>query len=138
MADLTITAANVAKVAGTTRYGTAGAAITAGDALYLDSGTSTLKLLDADDTAAAAVLEGIALNDGASGQPVAYLAPGDGAIINPGATVTVGEIYVASGTAGAIAPKADLATGDYVTIIGIGLTSSTMSVVGEASGVQVP
>lgn len=136
MADLTVTAANVAKVSGTIQYGTAGAAITAGQSLYLDSSANTLKLLDADDTPATATFAGIAINNAASGQPVAYLAPG--ATINPGATVTVGEIYVASGTAGGIAPEGDLASGDYVTIIGVGLTSSTMYLVGYSSGVQVP
>lgn len=136
MADLTITAASVAKTAGTIQNGTAGATITAGQSLYLDSSAGTLKLLDADDTAATATFAGIALNGGATGQPISYLAPGG--TINPGATVTVGEIYVASGTAGGIAPEGDLATGDYVTIIGVGLTSSTMYLVGYSSGVQVP
>lgn len=138
MADLSVTAANVAKSAGTTKYGTAGETITAGQALYLASGDSKLYLLDADDTEAKAAFEGIALNGASADQPVAYLSAGDSAVINPGATVTVGEIYVASGTPGGIAPEGDLASSDYVTIIGIGLTSSTMSVIGESSGVQVP
>lgn len=137
MADLTVTAANVAKVSGTVQNGTAGETITAGQALYSDSTDSNhLKLADCDNTSATATFVGIALNGAADGQPIAYLAPG--ATINPGATVTVGEIYVVSGTAGGIAPEGDLATGDYVSVIGVGLTSSQIYIIGYNSGVQVP
>lgn len=137
MADITITAANV--VAGSNAvigYGTAGATITAGQTLYADSSDSdSLKLADADDTAAKATVVGIALHGASDGQPLQYIKTGT---ITIGGTVAVGTVYVQSGTAGGIAPVADLASGDYTTTLGIGKTASTIDVRIHNSGVQVP
>jgi hypothetical protein len=46
--------------------------------------------------------------------------------INLGATLTVGQIYVLSATAGGIAPVADLATGHYPSILGVATTASNL------------
>ena len=69
MADLTITAANVALESGTQATGTAGATITQGQPLYKDSTDSNhLKPTDADVAASAACV-GIALSAASDGQP---------------------------------------------------------------------
>lgn len=120
MADVTITAANVvASSAAQTSSGTAGAAITAGQALYEDASDGTLKLAQADGaTAAERTSVGIALNDAATGQPVTYaFADPD---FTPGGTVSASAAYVLSATAGGIAPEADLTTGDYASVLMIG------------------
>lgn len=135
MADLTVTAANV--VAGANARivpGTAGATITAGQLVYLDATDNKFKLADAD-AAASAVLAGIALNGGANNQPIDVQFGGR---INPGATVVVGTIYVASSTAGGIAPVSDLGASDYVSIIGVGVTAALIELQIHNSGVQVP
>lgn len=136
MADITVTAASVVPA---TSYrfvdGTAGATITAGQVVYLDTSVNTYKLADADDTAAKAAAAGIALNGASSGQPVRVQTGGN---INPGGTVVVGTIYVVSGNLGGIAPHGDLAQNDYVTVLGIGTTASNISLNIHASGVQVP
>jgi hypothetical protein len=44
------------------------------------------------------------------------------------AAPTVGIIYCVSATAGGIAPSADLTTGDYVTILGVGATTNRLAV----------
>ena len=123
MADLTITAANVLQSTGSqVRTGTAGATITAGQVVYVDaSAANVLKLSDTDASAAAANAVGIALHGASSGQPLDYQVSGN---ITIGATVAVGEVYVGSGTAGGIAPVADLATADYTTVIGVGITTA--------------
>lgn len=115
MADLTITAASVAKHTGTISpsvvgSGTAGATITAGQSVYLDSTTSTLKLADADASAATASGVGIALHGSLNGQPLTYVT---GGFFTPGATLAKGQVYCISATAGGIAPISDtvLATG---------------------------
>lgn len=116
MVDITVTAASVVKGAnGLTKLGTAGATITAGQVLYLDSTTGTLKLADNNLSAAAATPVGIALNGGASGQPIEYLYEDDD--FTPGATLTQGLLYVLSGTAGGIAPSADLTSGMYPSLL---------------------
>jgi hypothetical protein len=127
MADLSITAANVAAGSGAkTTTGTAGASVTAGQVVYYDSATSNYKLADTDSaTAAARSPAGIALHAAASGQPLTILQSG---AITIGATVAVGVSYWLSGTAGGICPVADVAAGDYPVIVGIGTSTSVIKV----------
>lgn len=135
MADVSVTAANVAAGAGSTSvYGVAGATITAGQAVYLDSTTSTYKLSDAN-AAGTATCDGIALNGAASGQPLKVLTEG---LITIGGTVVVGTIYVVSETAGGICPTTDLASGEYVSVIGVATTAAILNVRRINSGVAVP
>lgn len=135
MADVSVTAANVQP--GTdTQYldGTLGATVTAGQTVYLDSVTNTYKLADANASAATAAVKGIAMNGGASGQPVKVAIGGS---INPGFTVTVGTTYVQSATAGAICPHADLASGHYPFVLGFGITTSSLKLVMKGAGVAI-
>jgi len=138
MADLSITAANVVATAGevTTRNVTAGATVTAGQTVYLDSSDSNhAKLADANDTAAKADVTGIALNGAADGQPLQIATGGE---LDLGATLTVGKIYVQSTTAGGIAPVDDLASSSYVTVIGVADAADNILLIMKTSGVQVP
>lgn len=107
--------------------GIAGAAITAGETLYINANVTpqTLLLADADASATTAQLVGIALCNAAIGQPVTYLTNGP---ITIGATVVVGAIYILSATAGAICPVADLASGMYPVIIGSATTAGIIQV----------
>jgi len=124
MANLTITAANVVPDSGASKEsGTAGTAITAGAVVYLDNSTTppTYKLCDSNDSTSVNA-RGIALNGGASGQPISVMTDGT---VTIGASVTNGNIYILSATAGGlIADVGDLASGWYPVIIGIA-TSST-------------
>ena len=137
MADLTINAADVVPPATGVNAGTAGDAVAAGQSGYLDSTDGNrVKLADADNTAATAEAVGVAVNSAPkAGQPVSYLTLGDLTVTSG---VTVGEIYVVSGTAGGVAPEGDLASSDYVTILGIGKTATSIAVKVHVSGIQVP
>ena len=135
MADLTVTAASVAKVDGITTEYTAGATITAGQVVYLDSTDSDkAKLADADAVASAAAV-GIALNGASSGQPVVVQKSGN---INPGGTPTNGAVYCVSTTAGGIAPAADLLTADFKTSLGVSTTATNIKLGILVSGVAEP
>ncbi len=137
MADITITATSVAAGANAvTAPGIAGAAITAGQVVYLDSSDNRLKLADANSaTAVARSPYGIALNGAASGQPVTVLTKGK---ITIGATITAGTAYYLSNTAGGICPVADVTgTGTYPTIIGIANSTSVLDVLFHESGVSL-
>lgn len=125
MADITITAANVT-IDSQPVYEdvVAGAAITAGQACYIDS-SGLAQLSDANGAAALRTVRGIAMNSAGTGQPV-RLAKGT-SIINIGATVVAGTIYVSSATAGGIAPAADITTGWYTTIIGVATTTGKIA-----------
>jgi len=125
MADLSITAANVVGVSSIrTEKVTAGETITAGQAIYKDAGDDNkAKLTDADASDAASVCDGIATHAALDEQPLVIQTQG---VINVGATLVVGEVYMASGTAGKIAPHGDFTTGDRATIIGIAETAANL------------
>lgn len=129
MSDLSITAASV--LAGTNAEivrGHAGATITAGQAVYLDT-ASTGEWLLADSDSATVIARGsarfgIALNGAADGQPLAVQTGGD---ITIGATIVAGVAYYLSDTPGALCPFADLATGDYVTLVGVAKSTTVLA-----------
>ena len=136
MADLSITANNVVPVAGATiKNGTAGATITAGQVVYLDSVDGKYKLADADSaTAAVRSPAGVALNGAANGQPLAIASAGR---VTIGATMTAGVAYYLSPNPGGIAPVADILTGDYPTIIGLAISTTVLDIKIHESGVAL-
>jgi len=123
MANLTITVANVDWVSGSRKRLDAAETITAGDCLYAATST-TAGVVNVTD-AAKDVCVGIALNDATAGHPVTYAE--SGAVVGFGAILTVGIWYCISAT-GLIAPVADLATSDYISYVGYGITTSNMQV----------
>lgn len=133
MANVTITASDVAPGANVKQVkGVAGTTITAGQALYLDTVTNTYKLASAT-TENTAAFRGIALCGASTGQPV-VMAKTD-ADLDLGNQLSVGEVYVVSATAGAIAPVSDLVAGNFVSIVGISNASDSLSVTSD-SGTQ--
>jgi hypothetical protein len=135
MADLTITPANVISHGGSTRPGTAGAAIAAGQAVYLDPADGKFKL--ADDNSGTAVVRvpiGIALHAAAAGQPLTVQTDGDVVI---GAAVTPGVAYYLSDTPGGICPVADLAAGEYPALLGMAKSATVITLNIEAPQVSL-
>lgn len=126
MADLTITAANVAPQTGyKSRQGIAGETIDAGECVYIDTADSNkIKLAD-NGASATAEVAGIAINSASTGNEVSYIYSGT---IDIGSGVGKGEVYVVSATAGKIAPVADLATGEYLSILCYGATATQLTI----------
>jgi hypothetical protein len=127
-ADISITAANVvpssaAKIV--TKI--AGATLTAGSVVYEDTSDSNkVKLADTDSaTALARVVFGIAAGGAAAGQPVRIIR--EDPALNLGATVAIGDIIILSGTAGALCPSTDAATGDYVTFLAVATSTAVVN-----------
>jgi hypothetical protein len=116
MADITITPASVLFTSGSKGSGIAGATITAGQVVYLDSATLTLKLAQCDGTAAEADAVGIALHAALAGQPLQYAK--DESVINIGGTTSKATSYCVSAAAGGVAPQADLVSTNRITTIG--------------------
>lgn len=135
-ADLTITAANVIKgTNAVVKHGTAGEAVTAGKVVYYDSAVGTWKLADNNSaTAAARSPRGFALHAASTGQPLAVHTGGD---LTIGATLTPGVAYYLSDTPGGIGPVADLASGEYPTIVGIAKSASVLAVKFQEAGVAL-
>jgi hypothetical protein len=135
MADLSITAANVVAGSDAVREsGTAGATITAGQAVYLDTTDMKYKLADSNGAAALRVPNGIALHGAANNQPIVLQKDGD---LTIGATMVAGVAYYLSDTPGGICPVADLASGEYPCIVGIAKSTSVLSVHIQPSGVSL-
>lgn len=136
MADLIITAANVAAGSGAKKVtGTAGATITAGQVVYLDSADDKYKLAD-NNSATAAVRSpaGIALHGSLNGQPLTILSKGP---ITIGATMTAGVAYYLSDTPGGICPVADLLTGEYPVVLGMATSATVLEVDMQEAGVAL-
>ena len=135
MADLVITPANVVSGNGSrTEDRNAGAAVTAGQVVYLDAADDRYKLADCDGAAPLRKPRGIALNGAAAGQPLRIHRSGP---ITIGAVLAPGTTYYLSPTPGGIAPIADLSAGDYPTIIGIAISASVLDVQIHESGVAL-
>jgi hypothetical protein len=118
MADLVVTAASVLYTSGGEKLtGVAGASITAGQAVYVDTADANkVKLAQCDGTALEATAAGIALNAAGTGQTVTYA--GQGALINIGATTAKTTTYLVAATAGGVAPQADITGGQRITRLG--------------------
>lgn len=133
MADLAITAANVVPGAGAKiTNGTAGAAITAGQVVYLDPADNRFKLADCDN--ASAVIRnayGVAVNGAAPGQPLGVQIGGELAL---GAVLAAGVSYFLSPNPGGLAPVADILSGDHTVLIGMARTTAILTVGVRASG----
>jgi hypothetical protein len=139
MADITLTAANVKPANANTVMGrgTAGAAINAGQAVYLDSTDNKLKLA-ANTNATTATVVGVALNSAAADQPLAYAISGD---VTVNAALTAATVYVLGNAAGTISPSGDLDTSTntrYGTIVGISTSTTNLRVGINPSGVLNP
>ena len=136
MADISQTAANVAAGSSTTRVQLvqAGEAITQGQPVYLASDGKYYQT-DANDTAENAQAKGVAVSPASTDGYILMAVDG---LINLGATLAVGQVYVVSATKGAIAPYGDLTTNDYVTILGVATTTALLDINILISGVQKP
>jgi hypothetical protein len=127
-ADLAVTAASVLKSSSAkVSEGIAGATITAGQAVYIDTSDSDkIKLADADGTAPANTFAGIALHAALAGQPIKYATNDSG--FTPGFTSTAGAVVYLSDVAGGLtATIGDLEAGDTITVVGVMTTTTVMN-----------
>lgn len=134
MADLSGITAVRPTATTVTRVVQYGGTVTAGQALAVNDEKYVPADANASSTLAAA--SAIAMTSGvADGYGVVALS---GPIILVGTTMSVGEVYFASPTAGGIMPASDKATGDWVTILGTAATATQLNLSMKATGVQVP
>src|SRR5262245_50489405 len=137
MTDLAVTGTGV--VAGTDaaiEHGIAGATIAAGKVVFLNQTTKRYGLADNNATTPpeTKTVRGIALNGASDGQPLAVLKAGE---INLGVALVAGTDYYLSDTPGGICPRADVLTGETVTLIGLAKSTSILLVNLVATGVTL-
>ena len=124
MADFAQTSTSVIPGSNARRVGaTCAETIAAGKILYKTTG-GLAGLADAN-AAGKTVVWGYAEQGGAVNQKINVITRDDNA--NLGITFAVGDIGVLSGTAGGIAPLADIASGMTVTSLGVAKTTSTFN-----------
>ncbi len=137
MTDLSITASEVqpGTDGATFDQGTAGATITAGQTLYIDTADSNkLKLGDCDSaTLAVRTCAGIALHAALAGQPIRYQTGGP-VTIGASAAMVVGTVFLLSDTPGGIMPAADLEIGDYTSVLGVATAAGVLALKINNSG----
>lgn len=125
MTDISITPANVKLISGPTGQLTAGATLTAAQAVVKDASTAKAVLADNDHaTAGLRGIYGLTLHAALADQPVTVAKKG--AVVDLGAILTAGVEYYLSGTAGGICPRADVTSGDDPVRIGMALTTSRL------------
>ncbi len=123
MAAISITAANVIPSTSATIYtGTAGATITQGQPLYLDTTTSTYKLANSLTNNPVA---GVALVGASNGQQMVICSRDPN--FTPGFSVTTGNVILVGNVAGQLNPYEDRATGWYVTSLGVMIAATKMN-----------
>lgn len=134
MADLSITATSVLASSAARRVvKDAASTVTAGQPVYLTT-SGTVAPADANDSTKASVL-GIAENGGATGQPISVVTKDPAFAL--GATVAIGDVLILSATAGGIAPVADATTGDFVTVLGVAVSTSAINLNPTAAGAAI-
>jgi len=134
MANLSITVLDVKRVSGNFEVVTAGETIVQGQVLYLDTSDSKYNLT-INSSEATTKAAGIALCAGGDGQPIIIQTDGD---ITIGATVVVGEIYLVSGAPGAIAPEEDVTVTKFVTVLGVGISTTVIRLNIDPYPVAIP
>ena len=136
MANLTITESNV-KVQGktiTTILVQIGETITRGQPLYRQAtGDSKYWRADNNVDAATAKVEGISMTGGVADDYVILVTSGP---MHIGSTLTKGNSYILSATAGLVADVADLASGNFLTRLGYAIDTTTFQVDINATGVS--
>lgn len=136
MVDISFTATDVVASTNTghIQHGTAGGTIAGGQLIY-QAADGDLEAAQADAATTDAIL-GVALNAAAAGQTVSYIGV-NGTQVDFGGGVTLGEAYVLSAAAaGGIAPVADLTTNNYISLLGVGISSTAIMLAIANTGVQ--
>lgn len=139
MADLSITAASVIASANATVYKqyNFGATVTTGQVVYLDS-SNTWQLKDANASSTGNLVNsvtGVSLVGGANGQPAAVVVKDSD--FTPGGTLSNGASYYASPNAGAVAPAADVTTGNYPTFLFVAKSTTKAHLNPTGAGIAV-
>jgi hypothetical protein len=125
MADLSVTAANVGVTSSAVvELVQVGESVTQGQPAYKKALDGLYYKADANASSATAAALGVFVTAASTNGYALIVKSGS---YLAGATLTVGETYVVSATAGGIAPLADVTTGWYVTILGVASSATTLS-----------
>lgn len=135
MADLSQTRANVKLgQSANARSRTAGESISQGMPYYISTSDNLAYQCDANDGVAKAEAAGIAMTP-ASANGLFWGVEDRDVLIDLGATLAVGTVYAVSATKGAVAPIADITTGQFPTTLGVATTTALLKFNPQPAGV---
>jgi hypothetical protein len=138
MSDISVTQSAVLAANSNTlkATGTAGEAINVGQSVYADSSNGKIKKAQATN-ANTAYLVGVALSNAqGDGQPIVYATEGD---VTFNSALTTGQTYVVSAAAaGGIAPISDLASTNYVGVLGVATSATNLTLKPIPTAAQKP
>jgi|688.fasta_scaffold05336_14 hypothetical protein len=112
-----------------------GEAVSHGQVGYQDGTNKKYYKADSNGAAATNAAASVFFLSAASADGYALVAK-TGAKVKAGVVFTKGQLYCVGSTAGAVVPFSDLTTGDYVTIVGVADSTSTIPLNFLATGVQ--
>ena len=116
---------------------TAGETIVPFQLLYLKTSDSKAYLAD-NATAAEAVLLGFAATGAAVDEFVSYVPATSGAFIeSASALFTKGDCYEISSTAGSMATAGDATAGQFVTVVGVAISTTKLQIINASTGVSI-
>lgn len=135
MAAYSITAANVLTSATATfGDGIAGATITAGQPVYVDTADANkIKITSATGVGAVRTTVGLATHGASAGQPLKYVRKDND--FAPGFTMAIGDVIIV-GPAGALHPVADLAATWFPLVVGVAI-STTKAIINATPGISL-
>lgn len=138
MANLSITGANVGVASSLTKVAVieAAVAITRGQAVYRDGTNSNKATLALNTATASTAVYGIAISE--SSGDGKFIAVATGGTIISGGSMTKGQLYYLSTTAGALMPYADLTTDDYINGVYRATSATEAILLFENKGIQSP
>ncbi len=110
----------------------AGVTVVAGQPCYVKASDGLIYLADSNASLEAATVKGVALNGASPGQPV-RLCTADADFTHGLTGVTKGDLIILSATAGGLAPTTDYASGMFLTLVMVAI-SSTKAVLGVPTG----
>jgi hypothetical protein len=135
MADISVTAADVALTTGTTatrKNVTYGEAVTQGQSVYLNTDGKWWKADANAALSAGSAGVGVSLTKGGAADEPGIVVTGGPMKI--GATLTPGAPYFVSSNAGGICPAGDLSSTEYTTYLGSAISTSVINLGPHASG----
>jgi hypothetical protein len=139
MADISVTQSAVKAADANTQKatGTSGEAINIGQSVYADPSTGKIYKAQATNSTHTANLVGVSLtNAQGADQPIVYATEGNLTFNN---VLTTGQVYVTSAAnAGGIAPVSDLASTNYVGVLGVATSGTNLKLLPIATSAQKP
>lgn len=112
-----------------------GEAVTQGQVGYQDGTNKKYYKADSNGAAATNAAATVVFITAASTDGFALVLKAGGKL-KANAVFTKGQVYCVGSTAGAIVPISDLTTGDYVTIVGVADSTTTIPLMMVATGIQ--